>query len=152
MFGNGLRPQIWKSFVTRFGIKQIAEFYGSTEGNSQISKLALHMKSMHSFRAHMQYFFPASLQSMSKIARGPLDSFPCSSPESSRSDWFKWKKKPEKSCGTRMVFAFRANQVKLFKSAYLSVTKIFTGELLVQRKLVVCGFYIFFAFNSRGCY
>ena len=38
VFGNGLRPQIWKSFVERFGIKNVAEFYGSTEGNSQISK------------------------------------------------------------------------------------------------------------------
>ncbi len=37
MFGNGLRPQIWRRFVTRFGISRIAEFYGSTEGNSQIS-------------------------------------------------------------------------------------------------------------------
>ena len=31
--GNGLRPQIWKEFQSRFGIKQIGEFYGSTEGN-----------------------------------------------------------------------------------------------------------------------
>jgi hypothetical protein len=26
MFGNGLRPQIWKEFVTRFNIPSIAEF------------------------------------------------------------------------------------------------------------------------------
>ena len=26
MFGNGLRPQIWKEFVTRFNIPNIAEF------------------------------------------------------------------------------------------------------------------------------
>ena len=38
MFGNGLRPQIWREFVQRFGIKRIAEFYGSTEGNSQTSE------------------------------------------------------------------------------------------------------------------
>lgn len=36
MFGNGLRPQIWTEFVQRFGIKQIGEFYGSTEGNANI--------------------------------------------------------------------------------------------------------------------
>ncbi|XP_058829450.1 long-chain fatty acid transport protein 4 [Topomyia yanbarensis] len=36
MFGNGLRPQIWTRFVARFNIKQIAEFYGSTEGNSNL--------------------------------------------------------------------------------------------------------------------
>ena len=31
--GNGLRPQIWCEFQSRFGISNIAEFYGSTEGN-----------------------------------------------------------------------------------------------------------------------
>lgn len=37
MFGNGLRPQIWEEFVKRFGIEKIAEFYGATEGNANIS-------------------------------------------------------------------------------------------------------------------
>ncbi|XP_023239007.1 long-chain fatty acid transport protein 1-like [Centruroides sculpturatus] len=36
MFGNGLRPQIWEQFKNRFGIKEIGEFYGSTEGNANI--------------------------------------------------------------------------------------------------------------------
>ncbi len=33
MMGNGLRPDVWHEFKTRFGIKRIAEFYGSSEGN-----------------------------------------------------------------------------------------------------------------------
>lgn len=36
MFGNGLRPQLWNEFVNRFKVKQIGEFYGSTEGNANI--------------------------------------------------------------------------------------------------------------------
>jgi len=32
MFGVGLRPEIWKEFVTRFNIPRVLEFYGSTEG------------------------------------------------------------------------------------------------------------------------
>jgi len=36
MFGNGLRPDIWSRFTERFNIPNIAEFYGSTEGNSNI--------------------------------------------------------------------------------------------------------------------
>ena len=31
-FGNGLRPDIWNDFQTRFKIPKIVEFYGSTEG------------------------------------------------------------------------------------------------------------------------
>lgn len=36
MFGNGLRPKIWSSFVKRFNIAQVGEFYGSTEGNTNV--------------------------------------------------------------------------------------------------------------------
>ncbi|XP_034934364.1 long-chain fatty acid transport protein 4-like isoform X2 [Chelonus insularis] len=36
IFGNGLRPQIWREFVDRFKISQVAEFYGATEGNANI--------------------------------------------------------------------------------------------------------------------
>ena len=32
-FGNGLRPEIWNAFQRRFKIKEVGEFYGSTEGN-----------------------------------------------------------------------------------------------------------------------
>ncbi len=31
--GNGLRPEIWNAFQTRFAIPKIIEFYGATEGN-----------------------------------------------------------------------------------------------------------------------
>ncbi len=32
-FGNGLRPEVWSEFETRFGLTRMLEFYGSTEGN-----------------------------------------------------------------------------------------------------------------------
>ncbi len=31
--GNGLRPEIWRTFQQRFAIPKIVEFYGATEGN-----------------------------------------------------------------------------------------------------------------------
>src|SRR5262249_43521208 len=31
--GNGLRPDIWKQFKTRFGIDEVYEFYAASEGN-----------------------------------------------------------------------------------------------------------------------
>lgn len=39
MIGNGLRPQIWEQFVQRFNVKRIIEFYGATEGNSNLVNL-----------------------------------------------------------------------------------------------------------------
>lgn len=33
MMGNGLRPDIWKAFIRRFGISRVTEFYASSEGN-----------------------------------------------------------------------------------------------------------------------
>jgi acyl-CoA synthetase (AMP-forming)/AMP-acid ligase II len=33
-FGNGLRPDVWERFQTRFGVETIAEFYAATEGTS----------------------------------------------------------------------------------------------------------------------
>ena len=37
MFGNGLRKNIWKEFMNRFGIERISEFYGATEGNCNVA-------------------------------------------------------------------------------------------------------------------
>lgn len=32
--GNGLRPEIWEEFTSRFGIKRVCEFYAASEGNT----------------------------------------------------------------------------------------------------------------------
>ncbi len=32
--GNGLRPEIWTEFTTRFGIPRVCEFYAASEGNT----------------------------------------------------------------------------------------------------------------------
>ena len=41
-FGNGLRPDIFTTFRERFGIKQIMEFYGASEGNVALFNLDSH--------------------------------------------------------------------------------------------------------------
>lgn len=32
MFGNGLRPDVWRRFTERFGVRCVSEFFNSTEG------------------------------------------------------------------------------------------------------------------------
>lgn len=39
VMGNGLRPDIWPVFKSRFGIRRIAEFYGASEGNVAFANL-----------------------------------------------------------------------------------------------------------------
>ncbi|KAL3287520.1 hypothetical protein HHI36_001989 [Cryptolaemus montrouzieri] len=33
MFGNGMKPTVWKDLIRAFNVGQVYEFYGSTEGN-----------------------------------------------------------------------------------------------------------------------
>lgn len=39
IMGNGLRPEVWPSFVSRFNIPHVLEFYGATEGNASLINL-----------------------------------------------------------------------------------------------------------------
>lgn len=39
IMGNGMRPAIWSDFKKRFGISQVMEFYGSSEGNIGFTNL-----------------------------------------------------------------------------------------------------------------
>lgn len=41
MFGNGLRPDVWRRFSERFGIKEVLEFFASSEG---VFALQVHAK------------------------------------------------------------------------------------------------------------
>lgn len=60
MFGNGLRPQIWTKFTERFGIKEIFEFYGATEGNSNLGRLLLRLLQAKLFMKSLKHKFYTS--------------------------------------------------------------------------------------------
>ena len=73
--GNGLRPQIWDAFKKRFNIKQIGEFYGSTEGNSNIVNTDNKTGSVGFSSVIIPWVFPLKLirvdQETGAIVRGP---------------------------------------------------------------------------------
>ena len=46
--GNGLRQNIWISFVQRFNIKNIYEFYGATESNAYFCNITFDEKKINS--------------------------------------------------------------------------------------------------------
>ena len=66
MFGNGLRPQIWTAFVNRFKIPNVAEFYGSTEGNSNIINNENVKGAVGFLPVLFQKFFPLGLIKVDK--------------------------------------------------------------------------------------
>lgn len=39
MMGNGMRPDVWLEFKSRYGVKRISEFYGASEGNVSFANL-----------------------------------------------------------------------------------------------------------------
>ncbi|KAJ1355222.1 hypothetical protein KIN20_012545 [Parelaphostrongylus tenuis] len=63
MWGNGLRAEIWKDFVSRFRIQRIGELYGSTEGNSNIVNIDNHVGSCGFFPIYpfIGFLYPVRL-------------------------------------------------------------------------------------------
>lgn len=61
MFGNGLRPQIWTQFQQRFGVPQIGELYGSTEGNANVINIDNKVGSVGFMSRIIPTIYPVSL-------------------------------------------------------------------------------------------
>ncbi|XP_072015110.1 long-chain fatty acid transport protein 1-like [Amphiura filiformis] len=59
--GNGLRPNIWEEFCKRFNIKKIAEFYGATEGNSNVVNMDGRVGAIGFNSRILPSFYPVSL-------------------------------------------------------------------------------------------
>ncbi|KFO89810.1 Long-chain fatty acid transport protein 4, partial [Buceros rhinoceros silvestris] len=56
--GNGLRASIWREFMARFGIAQVAEFYGATECNCSLGNFD---NNVRPHRSPMSQVVPAGL-------------------------------------------------------------------------------------------
>jgi len=61
MWGNGLRPSIWQQFTDRFGVKFIGEFYGATEGNSNVLNIDSKPGSVGFTSVLLPFVYPVSL-------------------------------------------------------------------------------------------
>jgi fatty-acyl-CoA synthase len=59
--GNGLRPDIWDEFKTRFRIPQILEFYGATEGNVSLFNVEGKPGAIGRIPPFLVHRFPATL-------------------------------------------------------------------------------------------
>ena len=61
MWGNGLRPSIWQQFQDRFGVRFIGEFYGATEGNSNVLNIDSKIGSVGFTSVLLPFVYPVSL-------------------------------------------------------------------------------------------
>ena len=61
MWGNGLRHNIWQQFTDRFGVKFIGEFYGATEGNSNVLNIESKPGSVGFTSVLLPFVYPVSL-------------------------------------------------------------------------------------------
>ncbi|CAK1591339.1 unnamed protein product [Parnassius mnemosyne] len=65
--GNGLRPQIWQEFVDRFGVERVLEFYGATEGNSNLVNLDSKMGAIGFLSRLVSSIYPLTLVKCDEI-------------------------------------------------------------------------------------
>ncbi len=59
--GNGLRPDVWKGFQSRFRIPQILEFYAATEGNVSLFNVEGEPGAVGRIPSYLAHRFPAAL-------------------------------------------------------------------------------------------
>jgi fatty-acyl-CoA synthase len=59
--GNGLRPEVWQPFKTRFSIPRIVEYYASTEGNFSLYNCEGRPGSIGRIPRHLAHRLPVAL-------------------------------------------------------------------------------------------
>ncbi|ESP05040.1 hypothetical protein LOTGIDRAFT_205996 [Lottia gigantea] len=72
MFGNGLRPQIWREFQERFGVEVMGEFYGATEGNCNIINFENKVGAVGFLTRILPFLYPVTLIRVNEQTGEPL--------------------------------------------------------------------------------
>ncbi|XP_012276509.1 long-chain fatty acid transport protein 4 [Orussus abietinus] len=139
MFGNGLRPQIWKAFVDRFGVKQIGEFYGATEGNSNLVNIDNRVGAVGFVPRCAGALYPVALLRVDEETGEPLrgpDGFciPCKPGEAGV---FVGKINPKKALNDFSGYADKAaSEQKIIRDVFKKGDRVFnSGDILVMDEL-----------------
>ncbi|XP_012216255.1 long-chain fatty acid transport protein 4 [Linepithema humile] len=138
MYGNGLRPQIWKSFVKRFGVKQIGEIYGATEGNSNLVNLDNKIGAVGFIPRYASWLYPVALlkidEETAKPLRGPDGlCIPCKPGESGI---FVGKINPTKAWNDFSGYADeKESDKKIIYDVFAKGDRVFnSGDILIMDK------------------
>ncbi|XP_051741050.1 very long-chain acyl-CoA synthetase [Ctenopharyngodon idella] len=70
--GNGIRPEVWRTFISRFGHVDIKEFYGSTEGNLGFLNYAGKIGAVGRVNSFQKKVFPYSLVKFDQEQEEPV--------------------------------------------------------------------------------
>src|SRR5262245_41948921 len=70
--GNGLRPDVWNDFKTRFRIPQILEFYAATEGNVSIYNVEGKRGAIGRIPPFLAHRFPLALVTFDFVKEVPI--------------------------------------------------------------------------------
>ncbi|XP_032687154.1 long-chain fatty acid transport protein 4 isoform X2 [Odontomachus brunneus] len=147
MFGNGLRPQIWESFVKRFGVKQIGEFYGATEGNSNLVNIDNTVGAVGFVPRYASVLYPVALLKVDDETGEPLrgpDGFciPCKPGEPGV---FVGKINPKKAINDFSGYADKkASEQKIIHDVFKKGDRVFnSGDILIMDE------YGYFFFKDR---
>jgi fatty-acyl-CoA synthase len=70
--GNGLRPEVWDAFVTRFKIPQILEYYAATEGSFSLYNVEGRSGAIGRIPSFLRHRMPVALVQFNVSAETPV--------------------------------------------------------------------------------
>jgi fatty-acyl-CoA synthase len=70
--GNGLRPDVWEQFQTRFRIPRILEYYAATEGNFSLYNVEGKVGAIGRLPSFLTHRFPLALVQFDHVAGEPV--------------------------------------------------------------------------------
>ncbi|KAJ3649383.1 hypothetical protein Zmor_021130 [Zophobas morio] len=139
LIGLGLRPQIWNHFVSKFNIKEVYEFYGSTEGNTNLMNIDNKSGAVGYIPTWAKLFHPVSIIKCNMSTAEPIrgsDGYyqPCKPGEPGL---FIGKVSFRKQMGRFDGYVNKkANEKKLLQNVFVNGDVYFdSGDILVQDEM-----------------